>query len=480
MLKLRPFQRRAVKALESGRYDVIVMSLPRAQGKSSLAAELCYRALTPGDVLYRKGTESWLVASTIGQSRKTCFKLLRKLVEAADPDGKTFKVSESANACHVRRRACNTRVSVVAPSAKATLGAVDTPLVIVDEPASYELDAGAALWGSLSTALGKPDSPLRLFVIGHLAPKATAAGHWFYDLVQKGTRGRTWVYAIQGDPEKWDRASELRRCSPLSWSFPASRAKLLEQRDDARSDPRVKADLLSYRLNVPTPDESTVPLTVSQFKRICARDVPAPEGRPIVGLDLGGGRAWSCAVAVWPNGRTEALACAPGIPDVKAQEKRDDVPPGTYAGLVEAGTLHVADGFRIPPVAMLVGLAAPWLPRAFVCDRWRLDELRDAKVKVPILPRIPRWKEATADLRGLRKLADDGPLAIDPASRSLLKASLAVSRVESDDVGNTKLLKQRSGSNRARDDVVAAWILAAGAVSRSKPRRPARAVVCGG
>ena len=40
------------------------------------------------------------------------------------------------------------------------------------------------------------------------------------------------------------------------------------------------------------------------------------KGRPIVGVDLGGGRAWSSAVAYYPNGRVEALAVAPGVPDV--------------------------------------------------------------------------------------------------------------------------------------------------------------------
>ena len=75
MLALRAFQRRSVDALESGLYDVVVLSTPRAQGKSTLAAELSRRALTPGDRLFGAGTESHLVASTIGQSRKTCFKL---------------------------------------------------------------------------------------------------------------------------------------------------------------------------------------------------------------------------------------------------------------------------------------------------------------------------------------------------------------------------------------------------------------------
>ena len=43
------------------------------------------------------------------------------------------------------------------------------------------------------------------------------------------------------------------------------------------------------------------------------RPVPEREGRPIVGIDLGAGRAWSAAVALWRNGRVEALAVVPRV-----------------------------------------------------------------------------------------------------------------------------------------------------------------------
>ena len=65
-----------------------------------------------------------------------------------------------------------------------------------------------------------------------------------------------------------------------------------------------------------------------------AREAPPREGKPIVAIDLGAGRAWSAAVALWENGRTEALAVAPGLPDITAQEKRDRVPGGQVSPLL--------------------------------------------------------------------------------------------------------------------------------------------------
>ena len=436
-----------------------------------MAAALCWRALTPGDRLYHAGTESHLIAATIAAARRTCFKILRRLVEDSDRAG-DYQISESPNGCHVRHKPTNTRVSVVAATSKAVLGLIGCPLVVVDEPASYEIEAGRAVWDALATAIGKPESALRLFLIGHLAPRAAAAGHWYFDLVHRGTRGRTWVHFLQADPAKWDRASEIRRVSPLSWRYPASRAKLLEERTDARTDSAARAAFMSYRLNLPTEDEQHVLLTVADWELVCARPVPPPADRPIVGIDLGGGRAWSAAVAIWPGGRVEAVAVAPGIPSIARQEARDRVPQGVYQALAADGVLHVAEGLRVPSPAQLVGLVAPWLPRALYCDRFRLDELRDTKAR-HVHPRVTRWSESTADIRALRKLAKDGPLAVAPESRRLIAASLAAAKVENDTSGNCRLIK-RGTNNQCRDDVAAALTLAAGAVSRLPVRRPVR------
>ena len=80
-----------------------------------------------------------------------------------------------------------------------------------------------------------------------------------------------------------------------------------------------------------------------------SRPVPPREGLPIIGLDLGGSRAWSAALALFRNGRIEARALAPGIPDLADQEVRDMVPPGTYQRLSDEGVLIQASGLRVPP-----------------------------------------------------------------------------------------------------------------------------------
>ena len=335
---------------------------------------------------------------------------------------------------------------------------IDEPAVVTD-----------AMWDALSTGLGKTD--MLLLCVGTLSPAPD--GHWWRRLVEAGSRPGVHVELLQGDVERWDDWGNLRSVTPLLSVNQHLRPVLKRERAEARRDPAAKARYLSLRLNVPSGDESTVLLTVPEWRAVTARAVAPREGRPVCGVDLGGGRAWSAAVAIWPSGRVEALAVAPGIPDVESQERRDRVPRGTYARLVEGGALTLAEGLRVPKVSQVVDAIREWRPTVIVCDRFRLPELHDARPGCPVGPRVARWSEQSEDIRALRRFALDGPLTVAPGSRGLVGASLAVAMVRHDDAGNVRLVK-RGTNNTGRDDTAAALILAAGARSRIRPPRPLR------
>ena len=467
MIDLRSFQKRFLSAALAPGVDSAALSLPRGNGKSTLAAHILTRCLTPGDPLNVPGAEYLLGAASIEQARLT-YRPIRAWLE---PTG-DYRFLDSSQRIGIAHKPTNTRVRVISSSAKRAMGVVGVPLWVMDEPGSYEVVGGELMWDAAATALGKPDSPLKLVLIGTLAP--ALPGNWWHNLIADGTTGSTYVQALQGDIERWDQWSEIRRCNPLTAVSPAFRKRLLEERDAARADSRLKARFLSYRLNRPTQDEVVTLLTVDEFQRACARPEALPAGRPIVGIDLGGGRAWSAAVAVWPSGRVEALAYAPGIPTLEEQERRDRVPRGTYRRLAQAGILRVADGLRVPLVTEVLDAArGQWgQPDHIVCDRFRLPELLDHARGIQVVPRVTRWSEASADIRGLRKLVLDGPLVPSEGSRPLLAASLAVAMVKADDQGSVRMVKRDASNNTARDDVAAALVLAAGQMHRylSQPR----------
>ena len=466
---LRPFQRRFIRAATARGVDTAALSLPRGNGKSSLAGYLVTRILSPNDKLFRAGTESVLCAANLVQAR-----IVFRFARAALEPGGGYRFRDSANQIGITHEATGTAIRLIGSNGKGAMGLVGCPWVIADEPGAWETVGGQLMFDAIETAKGKPGSPLRSLYLGTVAPSTSG---WWADMVADGSHGSTVVHALQGDLERWDDWNEIRRVNPLTMVSANFRRKLLRERDAARRDARKKAAFLSYRLNVPTADESTTLLTVDDWQRVTARPVPERNGRPIVGIDLGHSRAWSAAVALWRSGRIEAIAIAPGIPDLGSQEKRDRVPRGTYAKLVESGALTVAEGLRVPGPDRLYGaLTAAWgRPERVICDYFKLAELRDViKGAVPIIDRRSRWSDSTADIGALRTLAADGPLSCVSGSRALLTASLAASRVKNEE-GNVRLRKKDT-NNTGRDDVAAALVLAAGSLKRDldRPRRKMR------
>lgn len=458
-----------MNAVENPAYDVVAISGPRGLGKTFLAGHVLSRALTPGDSLNEPGKEYVLGAGSLDMARMT-FGFIRA---EREPKG-GYRWIDSTTRLGATHVSTNTKLRAISSNAKTSFGLVNVPIVCLDEPGSLEIRGGEMLADSLFSAQGKVGSRLKLILCGTLAPGATGAGHWWFDLVTKGTTGSTFVMKFQGDASKWDQWPTIRKANPLVSVSASFRKKLLQERDAARRDSRLKARFLSYRLNIPSGDSATMLLTTEDWQRVVARPVPPREGRPVVAYDLGGGRSFSAATALYENGRTEALALAPGIPSLEDQEKRDRVPAGLYRRLESGGRLIIAEGRRVQPPGTLHDYARDqWGPaQVVICDRFRVNELRDVVIDTPLIPRVSRWSESSFDIRALRKFAADGPLSVTPDSRSLLLASLSVSQVKNDDSGNFRL--QKKGSNNcSRDDISAAWVLAAGALDRRlRTKRP--------
>ena len=474
-LKLLKFQRQFIRAATSPEIDTAVLSMPRGNGKSTLAAHLASRILTPADKLFQPGSESVIIASSLEQGR-IIYRLTRDML--GGQGNRDYRFADSLTRIHVTHRATKTALQVRGSNAKHVMGLTNCPWVIAEEGGSWETAGGELMHNAIQTAQGKPGSPLTALYIGTIAP---ADSGWWPELVASGSKRSRYVQVLQGNLSEWDCWHTIRKANPLSNIDATFRRKLLEERDEARLDVRKKATFCSYRLNLPTRDESTMLLNVDEWVEAMARPIGLPIGPPIVGIDLGGGRAWSAAVAIWRSGLVDAVALAPGLPDIHEQERRDRVPSGTYQKLVDAGVLRVSPGLRVqPPGELWQAVGDRWgLPVRVLCDRFRLAELQDCvQGKTLIEPRVTRWSDATADVRSLRRIVLDGPLSVSPAAQALLTTSLAASKVQNDDAGNTRLIKV-SHNNQGRDDVAAALLLAAGGFDRagSSVPRPARARV---
>ena len=470
-----PYQRRFFKAVDDPTWRTVAASWPRGAGKTTCAGFVVARALSPGDPLFVPGGEIVLFSGSIEQTRLVFRQALAFLAPRLDE----YRLVDSATRVAILHLPSRTRLKAVGSNPKTSLGLVGVPLAIIDEPAALHTTGGTALWDAVRGAMGKVGSPLKAILTGTISP--ADPGSWWPTLVEAGTVGSVSVQLIQGRPDRWDSWREIVRVNPLAKQYPEFADVLREERDAARRDSRLKGSFMSMRLNLPTGDESSVLLTVDDWERVCARPVPPREGRPICAYDLGAGRSWSAATAIWRNGRVECLAVAPGIPSLQAQERRDRAPPSTYCRLASQGSLRVATGLRVQPPAQLHRAAtAAWGRLAvIVCDRFRLAELADCVSGTPLVPRVTRWSSASEDIRALRRMAADGPLAVAAGSRDLLTASLASALVLNDDAGSVRLRK-RGVDNQGRDDVAAALVLAAGMMDRAPaPRRVRRHALAG-
>lgn len=471
-MQLLPFQKRFIAAIRKPGIITSALCLPRGNGKSSLIAWLAYNWLQSAPV----NGVSHIISGSADQGKRTVFRQLT----AFCGDDADYKIANSVNIASVTYLPTDARVSVLACNPKTAQGLVGVDWLFCDEPGAWEINAGQAMADAIDTAQGKPDSTLQVVYLGTLAPGGLP-GHWWHDLVTGGTQPGIHVTALQGNPEAWDKASEIRRCNPLMWKFPQSRKQLLSERDKARRDSRLEARFKSYRLNYPARDSAEVLLTVSDYELAIGRPVAIAAGMPIVGIDLGAGRAFSSAVAIWPSGRVEAVAVCAGIPSIADIEARDNVPANSYQCLVDAGLLFPSPDRRVPPVSDLLGLIADrWgRPSMIIADRFRVAELNDVAPRGwHIESRVTRWSDAAEDVRALRSLVLDGPLTFDVASRDLITASLAIATIKNDDAGNCRLVKREK--NKGRDDVAAALLLAAGQFQRerSRPKPKLRVLDC--
>ena len=123
------------------------------------------------------------------------------------------------------------------------------------------------------------------------------------------------------------------------------------------------------------------------------------------------------------------------------------------------------------------------MPRSIVCDRWRLDELRDVLDsdrdlpwrRVRLVSRGQGFRDGSSAIHAWRQATIAGRVhPVKPAR--MLTHQLGEAVTLTDPAGNSKLARDSEGGRRskARDDVVAAALLAVEFGLPSEDDTPAR------
>ena len=459
---LLPYQREFMASVtrRDNRPEISALSVGRGNGKTFLCGEMLARALKPSDdPLFVSGSESVLVSASRPMAALTMEAAWLSLGD--DPEFRWRRDGVE----HLKTR---TRCRVLSSDSRRSYGlGASLNLAILDEPGSFAPTSGERLWQSLLGSLGK-NSSARILACGTLAPGAI--GGWWQSFVEAGSGPGKHVQLIQGNEKTWRDWDAVLEANPVCAISRSMVRTLKREHDEALQNDRAASAFLRFRMNVNAPEVTHAQplITSAEWERIVSRPVPACEGAPIVGVDLGGTRSFSAAAAVWPSGRIVSWAIAPGQPSLAEQEKEDQVPDSTYSELVKSGGLTVDEGQHVPSIERLLSRIWAFGPRVLVCDPYRAPELHQVVAgRVRIVERAKGGGESTSNVQALRALLLDSAAGVSEASRALLGAAFEQTTLVIDNSGVTRVSK--IDRRRSRDDAAAALLLAAG----EQARRPA-------
>ena len=463
-----PWQRRFLRGGLAPGVAESALTLARGGGKSTLVAGIGCAALD--GPLSQAGSEILIVASSHEQGGVIFRHVLRFLAPGIERG--RFRVQDTVNVSRIVNRESGVMLAVKGSDPRRLHGAAPG-LTIGDELAQWPPARIEEMLSALRTASGKiPDS--RIILIGTRPASET---HPFSAALQDADYSQAHM-AAEADPA-FQRRTWL-KANPGLNAMPDLEAAIRREAKAAQRDETLLAQFRALRLNMGVSDTlAAVLIDADMWRRI---EGEADRSGPCAwGVDLGGSAAMSAIAAYWPEtGALDVLAAFAGDPPLAARGASDGI-GNAYVRMAERRELIVAGGRAVDiPALAVAALHRFGAPTAIAADRWREADLRDAldKADVPVATYEPRgqgYRDGGEDVRMFRRAAAEGRVV--PAKSLLLRSAMAEARVVMDPAGNAKLAKQVEGGRRlrARDDAVAAAILAvalgARNAARPKPRR---------
>ena len=457
----------------------VAFTAGRANGKSACVAGIATAVVDPLGPLHGTRREAVVVASSFEQSRIVFEDVLAFLRTRHDlANRKIWRLQDSANRALVEHRPSGARVRTIG-SDPAKAHGLRPFLALLDEPAQWDAASSKSerMLASIRTGLGKTPGS-KMIALG---TRPAAGDHWFSKMLSGGATYSQVHAARPSDPPF--RLATWRRANPSLDHLPSLRSEIEEEAAHARSDPGMLAAFQSLRLNMGTSDVMFSGLLDSATWESIEGEAAA-EGPVIYGCDLGTSASMSAIAGFFPDtGRLEVLSAFPNEPSLAERGLRDGV-GGLYVEGARRGELIQVGGSAVDISELLqAALARFGPPSALAADRWREAELRDALKKSGV-PRASLslrgmgFKDGAEDVRIFRRACLER--RVMPVKTLILTSAMSEARVVMDLAGNCKLAKGSEGGRRlrARDDAVAAAILAVSTGSR-RAARPAPGIYLG-
>ena len=428
-------------------------------------------------VLAMRRAEVVICASSFNQARIVFEHCLDFYERKIDKNRKQWRIQDSQNNATITYRPSRTRIRCIGSDPRRAHGLAPR-ICILDEPAQWEQSKAEKMYVALDTSLGKiPDS--KLIAIGTRPAEPT---HFFSRLLRTADYSQTHSVPKKRKTIFQQRTWQL--ANPSLKHMPDLLAKIRREASKAKKDANLLAGFKALRLNMGVSDILENYLCEVETWRKVETKEQAPygsdRGAQVWGLDLSGGSAMAAIACYSDDNWLDAIAAFPKVPDLKRRGLADGV-GRAYQTMYDRGEL-LTMGQNVVPTAELLDYAVDYFggyPLAIFCDRYKKNDLLEAlhessiPKSVEVIFRGQGYLDGSEDLRRFRNELLNGRI-ITPVSK-LVRSSISEARTVSDPAGNTKLSKSTEGGrrSRARDDVVAAGIMAVSGGSRIfKSRRP--------
>ena len=435
------------------------LSVARKNGKSGLIAAVILYFLSQED-----GNENWrgIITSMTGLLATELRDQVLKTAKASGIDKRKDENNETVGYIEVlktptpgRITGKNNAVVNLLAADKGTGHAVGADLAIIDE-AGLMQENQRELWNAIYSCVS-------------------------------GRNGKLCCISIQGDGPMFREMKERQRDESVYWQgYECSRSaalndvaawhasnpglksgiKSLQYMKDAAqralSSPANQAAFRAYDLNQPQDPSREMICSLSDWQALESVEYKQ-EGPVVIGLDIGGARAMTCAVALWVNtGALLVRGAFPEIPPLIERGRADSV-GGLYERMQERGELRLL-GRRVADVgAFLRGFLSEVSGHKILgigADRYRENEVLEVlEADMKNLECTFRGTpvESSFDVRMAQRAIIGRE--ISPGDSLMLESAIADSSLKRESNGDLRIDKARYGG---RIDALQAFVMACG------------------
>lgn len=466
-VRLRSFQQEVIGGIYDGQTRRAIISVPRKNAKTSLAAMLM--------LLHLEGPEarvnSQLYSGAMSRDQAAVlFALAAKMVRMSPDLAEYVTIRDHAKQLHCPELGTLYR----ALSAEASTAYGLSPVFTVHDELGQVRGPRSELYEALETAAGAQEEPLSI-IISTQAPNDGDLLSILIDDAKTGADPRTklflWEAPEDADPFK---PATWKKANPMFGDLLSAE----EVKDQAESAKRMPARESAFRNLVLNQRVSQVsPLIARAVWTGCADepDVGVLRSKPVyAGLDLSARNDLTALgyFAVDDDG-TEHTWCEFFVPEegLIDRARRDRVPYDVWA---EEGWITPVPGASVDyewVAHRLVSLCDDSEVYAIGFDRWRIDvlkkELERLGVELPLIPHGQGFKDMSPAIDALEAVLLNGKMR--HGGNPVLTWCAANAIATTDPAGNRKMDK---GKAKGRIDGLVALAMAHGVTTADEPTGP--------